>query len=67
MSTIPMRCEVCGNALLAERQDYDPPEAVELVTNECNICNAASGGFEESWYFDACGNEIGFHEPEESP
>jgi hypothetical protein len=28
------------------------------VTNECDICNAASGGFEECWYFDASGAQI---------
>lgn len=56
---INMRCDVCGNAVRVPREDYDPPRAVERVTNECDICNAASGGFEESWYFGADGNEIG--------
>ncbi len=55
---INMRCDVCGNAVRAKRCFYDPALAVERVTNECDICNAASGGFEECWYFDAAGNEI---------
>jgi len=59
MATINMRCAECGNAVRVEREEeYDPPNAVERVTNECDICNAASGGFEECWYFDREGNEI---------
>jgi len=56
--TIFLRCEVCGNAVIAEREEYDHPRAVVRVTNECCICNAANGGFEESWYYDADGNEL---------
>jgi hypothetical protein len=58
MRMLNMRCDVCGNAVRVVREDYDPPNAVERATNECDICNAASGGFEESSYFDADGNEV---------
>lgn len=61
---IAMRCDFCGNAVRVERADYDPPAAVVRVTNECNICNNAEGGFEECWYFDAAGNEISGDESE---
>jgi hypothetical protein len=56
--TINMRCDHCGNAIRAERAPYDPPRAVERVTNECDICDWAGGGFEECRYFDRNGNEI---------
>jgi hypothetical protein len=59
-----IRCAECGNAIRGERHPYDPTKAVERVTNECPICNAASGGFEECWYFDADGNELNA-DPEE--
>lgn len=55
---IAMRCDVCGNAVRVPREDYDPPGAVVRVTNECNICEAANGGFEEAWYYDSDGKEI---------
>jgi hypothetical protein len=51
-------CDACGNAVTAERQPFDPPNAVQCVTNECSVCHAASGGFGESWYYDAAGTEI---------
>ena len=59
---INLRC-LCGNVMRADRESYDPPSAVEMVTNECDICNAASGGFGESFYFDTNGNEIAQEPP----
>ena len=56
--TIRLQCDACGNSADVPRQNYDPPNAVLCKTNECNRCNAAIGGFGESWYFDAAGNEI---------
>jgi len=56
---INMRCTVCGNAVRVDRDaDVDPPSAVECATNECNICEAASGGFEEQWHFDRQGRQV---------
>lgn len=57
-ATIFLRCSVCGNAIIAERQGFDPEAAVECLTNECDVCNAASGGFGECWYYDSAGNEV---------
>ena len=57
-STIFLRCEVCGNALIVARQPCDPPRAIVCVTNECDVCNAASGGYGACWYYDAAGNEV---------
>ena len=55
---IALRCAACGNAMLADRFDTDPPDAVELVTNECTICEAANGGWGESHYYDRDGREV---------
>jgi hypothetical protein len=56
---IPIRCDNCGNATMTERADYDPPEAVEVVTNSanCPVCDQG-GGWGDSWYTDRSGNEI---------
>lgn len=59
---IALRCAACGNAMLVFRVDHehftDPPDAVELVTNECTICEAANGGWGESHYYDRDGHEV---------
>ena len=55
---IALRCAACGNAMLVFRFDTDPPDAVELVTNECTICEAANGGWGESHYYDRAGREV---------
>ena len=56
---IALRCETCGNAKLVFRVDGDdPPDAVELVTNECTVCEAANGGWGESHYLDRSGREV---------
>lgn len=53
-----LRCAFCGNAMRVERERSDPPGTVHVVTNECDICNAASGGFEHVEYFDRKGRQI---------
>ena len=53
-----LRCSACGNAKIAERVSTDPPGTYIVVTNECDICNAASGGFEDVHYYDRQGNEV---------
>ena len=53
-----LRCSHCGN-----RQTYDrgadpdlPARVAEIVTDDCDKCEAANGGTER-WY-DADGNEV---------
>lgn len=53
-----LRCAFCGNAMRAERERSDPPGTVFVVTNECDVCNAATGGFEHVEYFDRFGRQI---------
>lgn len=48
-----LRCQ-CGNAAVDVRRAGDPPEAVELVTNICDICDPG-GGFDEALYYDRDG------------
>lgn len=56
---INLRCMVCGNAKRVDRDDdIDPRTAVECVTNECDICNAADGGFGEQFYYDRHRREV---------
>jgi hypothetical protein len=53
-----LRCSACGNAKIAERVSTDPPDTYVVVTNECDICNAATGGFEDVLYYDRQGNQV---------
>lgn len=53
-----LRCAACGNAMICYRENSDPPGTVSVVTNECAVCDAATGGFMECWYFDQHGNEL---------
>lgn len=53
-----LRCAACGNAMIVDRERTDPPGTAFVVTNECDICDAASGGFEHVEYFDRDGNQI---------
>lgn len=55
-TTIPVRCVNCGNAVLAPRCDVDPPEAIEAVSESCDIC--WSGGFGTTWHVDRDGDDI---------
>lgn len=59
-----LRCAACGNAMIVERERTDPHGTYSVVTNECDICNAASGGFEHVEYFDRDGNQIAPSDPE---
>lgn len=53
---IHLRCETCGNAVRVERADYDPDEAAEMATSQCDICD--SGDFESVHYTGSDGNEV---------
>jgi hypothetical protein len=55
---IELRCEACGNSTTVPRLSHDHPEATVCVMNQCDKCNAAEGGFEETTYYDASGTEI---------
>jgi hypothetical protein len=58
--TILLRCSHCGHHIALPREsDPDLPRAVtEIVTNECDKCEAANGGFGEERWYDADGNEV---------
>lgn len=58
LTKIILRCEACGNAKIVLRDEIDPPEAVVMVTNECDLCDAANGGFGVETWFDRVGNEV---------
>lgn len=53
-----LRCEACGNAKIVGRENTDPPGARFVVTNECDVCDAATGGFGQEWYYDKDGKHI---------
>lgn len=53
---IQLTCGRCGKTRTVAREPYDPANAVLCITNECDRCHAASGGFGEAWYFDAKGS-----------
>jgi hypothetical protein len=57
---ITLRCSHCGNTQRYERSaDPDlPPNVVLIVTNECDKCEAADGGFGDEQWFDADGKEV---------
>lgn len=57
---LELRCGHCGNSISYER-DIDPdipPEVVLIVTNECDKCEAADGGFGSETWYDATGKEV---------
>lgn len=58
MEKIFLRCDSCGNAKIVPRDDIDPPDAVVMVTNECDVCHAAQGGFGDETWYDRKGNEV---------
>jgi hypothetical protein len=61
---IRLACEHCGVWADVLRDEFDPPTAVVMLTNECPRCNAAAGGFGTSEYFDADSNEVALTELE---
>ena len=48
---IIIRCKDCGSAKIVGRDEIDPPEAAIMVMNECDVCNAARGGFGQEWRY----------------
>lgn len=57
MSKIKLRCDRCGNEVMAPRAEYDPCDAVVLHTAFCIKCER-SGEFETSYYLDENGKEL---------
>lgn len=55
-TTIVMVCMGCKKRVVAERADYDPPDAVECH-NWCENCGDG-GKCDVNWYYDADGKEI---------
>ncbi len=57
---ITLRCSHCGNTQQYDRSvDPDlPPEVAVIVTNECDKCEAANGGFGEEHWYDVEGKEV---------
>jgi hypothetical protein len=55
---IELLCEHCGNRAMAPRAEYDPDRATLVVTNKCDQCHAAMGGFGTSEYYDICGERL---------
>lgn len=55
--TINLLCIRCGNAARTPRQSYDPPRAVRMEVNFCDLCDEG-GWFEETWYFARNGREV---------
>lgn len=53
---IHVRCETCGNAARVTRAGYDPDEAAEMATSQCNLCD--TGDFESVHYTDSSGDEV---------
>lgn len=53
-----LRCASCGNAMRVDRQPSDPAGTSVIVTNECDICEAANGGFGEEFYYESDGNSV---------
>ncbi len=59
---VHMKCKRCGNIKNnVKRSEFDPSNAVVILINYCYKCDEG-GGFEESWYFDINGKEIGIEE-----
>lgn len=54
---IKLRCPKCGREQLAQRLDYDPPEAVVALIG-CDNCTG--GDFGETRYLTADGSEVPF-------
>jgi hypothetical protein len=60
MRQIKLECSHCGNTVSYDADvDPDLPEEVaRIVTNECDKCEAANGGFGDERWFDKDGNEV---------
>ena len=52
---VHLLCLHCGNAKVMPRLAEEPRDAVRVETNECDICEAANGGFGEIHYRDRAG------------
>lgn len=54
-----LRCSACKRELEVERLEEDHPTCAIVLVNGCDECEANDGGFEEVWYLDADGNDLG--------
>lgn len=58
MSEIELRCLGCGRRATVPRFPEDPPNAAHAETDECDICEAAAGGFGGIYHYDSEGKMI---------